>query len=578
MNHKGKLGNLLVEGGLITDPQLEKALEKQGDLGLPLGETLISLNYITENLLLNFLGRSLEVDYINITENDFSVIDTSLSNTLPEELCRQLKILPVFLHELDDKKEITLAMSNPLDEDAINKVETVTGCRVAPVLSTSSDIEGGIQKLFTSTPVHSSDTGEDIISFVNRLLSQAIQLGASDIHIEPHVTEAHIRLRIDGVLHLAQSIPLTNMPAIVYRLKILGSEHSVVMHLDKKKIPHEGSFARIIGGHTVDFRICTFPTIYGEKVAIRIFDKDSRRTIHQIEDLLMPPNTARQFRRCIRQSGGIIIATGPTGSGKTTTLHAAINEINKVGLNIVTVEDPVEYHAGDYVNQSNVLPQAGFTYPRALRSLLRQDPDVILVGEIRDLETAQVSVQAALTGHLVFTTMHTEDAAGAVVRLVDLGIEEFLVSCTVVSSINQRLLRKICSHCVGEYTPAEEEMLEIGIDEETGRDILNNLEMYSIKKGPGCEFCRGSGYHDRIGVYEFLSVTPVIKKLIRDKETSDAIAIKAREQQKVNMLFEDGLRLVLSGVTTFTELARIPRGDYPLKPIHEIFQAANQTN
>lgn len=583
MDAKEKLGKLLVEEGVITESQLLDALSAQEDAGLPLGETLISQHSITENRLLNFLSRRLQVDYINISENNFQVLDPSLADTLPADLCRRLKILPVFLHELDDEKEMTLAMSNPLNEDAIQQVEDVAGCKVTPVLTTSSDIEGGIEKLFAAPPLFASNEGdkEDTdspgtgkVRFVNRLLVQAIQLEATDIHIEPHAREAHIRFRLDGVLHLMQTIPLENITPIVYRLKIMGSEHYSVMRLDKKNIPHEGSFARVLGGHNVDFRVCTFPTIYGEKVAIRIFDKGSRRTIHRIDDLLMAPNTAKQLRRCIKQSGGIIIATGPTGSGKTTTLHTAVNEINRVGLNIVTVEDPVEYHAEDYVNQSNVLPLAGFTYSKALRSILRQDPDVILVGEIRDLETAQVAIQAALTGHLVLTTMHTEDAAGAVVRLVDLGIEEFLVSCTVVSAINQRLLRVNCPHCAAPYSPSEDELLDMGIDAEVARDIVTNQDSYTIRKGAGCEQCRNTGYHGRMGTYEFLSVTPLIKKLIRTKETSDVISVTAREQQKINMLFEDGLRLVLSGNTTFEELERVPRGDYPLKPISEIFQAA----
>lgn len=580
MNDKEKLGELLVKEGLITYFQLENALKEQEEQGLLIGETLVSLEYLSENKLLNFLSHHLQVDYINISENNFQVVDFSLVDTLSEDFCKRYKVLPVFRHELEDKKEITLAMCNPLDEGAINQVEAITDCKVLPVLTTSSDIDGGIEKLFSTLPAEPGEPGRVVaigrgkIRFINRLLTQAIQLEATDIHIEPHAREAHVRFRLDGVLHLIQSVPLEEMPSIVHRVKIMGSELFRVMHLDKKNIPHEGSFARVIGGHTVDFRVSTFPTIYGEKVAIRIFDKDSRRTIRSIDDLLMSPAVADHFLHCIRQTGGIIIATGPTGSGKTTTLHTAINEINQVGLNIVTVEDPVEYHADDYVNQSNVLPQSGFTYPAALRAILRQDPDVILVGEIRDLETAKVAVQAALTGHLVLTTMHTEDAASAVVRLVDLGIEEFLVSCTVVSSINQRLVRVICPHCSEQYHPSQDELVNLGIDDKIASQIIANQNEYTIRKGHGCEHCRNTGYHGRRGVYEFLSVTPAIKQLIRDKQTSDVILQEARKQQSVNMLFEDALRLALSGATALDELARITRGGYPLKTAREIFEAA----
>ncbi len=585
MERKGKLGELLLEKGIISLPQLTEALAKQEIFGLPIGETLIQLGHVTENQLLNFLSQKLKVDFINLSENDFQVIDYSLINILPRKVCSTYKVLPVFCVEVEKVREVTLAMSDPLNEEAIHEAERRTDCRIIPILTTASDIEGGIRKLFQLEGGLLGGIGakkyppaeEGRIMFVNRLLAQAIQLAASDIHIEPHAHEAHFRYRIDGVLHLIRTLPLEEMPPIVTRLKVMGSEHLSSMRLDKKNIPHEGSFARIIGGHTVDFRVCTFPTIYGEKVALRVLDKNSPFSISTVEELLMPPRTRRDFLSCIKQASGIVIATGPTGSGKTTTLHAAINEINNVGLNIMTIEDPVEYHAQDFVNQSNLLPQVGFTYPRAMRSVLRQDPDVILVGEVRDLETAQIVVQAALTGHLVFTAMHTEDAVGAVIRLVDLGIEEFLVSSTVVSSINQRLLRKNCLNCSKKYKPKREEMEGLGIDSEVIDEILQDRNLYNIQKGRGCPLCRNSGYSGRQAVFEFLSVTPPIKKMIRDKETSDVISIMARELQHFNMLFEDGLRLVMTGLTTFDEMQRIPRGDYPLKTVKEIFEIAGVT-
>jgi type IV pilus assembly protein PilB len=581
LKRKGKLGELLLEKGVISEEQLKEALAKQEEFDLPVGETLIALGFVTENQLLNFLSRQLKVDFINLSENDFQVIDRALIKVLSREMCMRYRVLPVFLFELDDTRQLTLAMSDPLDEDAIREVEKITGCRVTPILTISSDLEEGIRRLFEgdgaqawfkAEPRHPVD--ESRVLLVNRLLAQAIQLYASDIHIEPHAREAHIRYRIDGVLHLIQTLPLEEIPALIILMKVMGSEHHVAMRLDKKNIPHEGSFARIIGGHAVDFRVSTFPTIYGEKAAVRILDKNSRVAVSTTDDLEMAPRTLRDFMGCIRQASGIVIATGPTGSGKTTTLHAAINEINDVGLNIVTIEDPVEYHATDFVNQSNLLPKAGFTYPLAMYSVLRQDPDVILVGEVRDLETAKVVIQAALTGHLVFTTMHTDDAAGAVVRLVDLGIEEFLVSSTVVSSINQRLVRKNCPACSRKYIPKREDLEDLGIDTEVAAEIVRNRTLYNIRKGRGCPQCRNTGYSGRHGVYEFLSVTPPIKRMIRDKDTSDVISATARKLQHINMLFEDGLRLVLSGITTFDELRRLPRGDYSLKSAREIFETA----
>ncbi|MBC8208139.1 MAG: Flp pilus assembly complex ATPase component TadA [Desulfobulbaceae bacterium] len=585
MDHKGKLGDLLLENKIITQAQLFEALAQQGELGLPIGETLIYLDHISEHQLLTLLSEHLQIDYINLSENNFQVIDCSLATILSEGICQSHRILPVFLLEVDQEKEITLAMSNPLDESACNEVEKLTGYRTTPVLTTASHIEEGIRRLFQSVETQEADTDDGISSrleidrilYVNRMLAQAIQLKASDIHIEPHATEAHVRYRIDGVLHLIETQQLEEMPPVVSRFKVMGSEHRASMNLDKKNIPHDGSFARVIGGHSVDFRVSTFPTIYGEKVVVRILDRSSRAAINTLSHLMMAPATMHSFLHYIKQPNGIIIATGPAGSGKTTTLHAAINEINNVGLNIVTVEDPVEYHAPDFINQSNLLPQAGFTYPRALRSILRQDPDVILIGEIRDLETAEVAIHAALTGHLVFTTMHTDTAAGAVVRLVDLGIDEFILSSTVVSSLNQRLLRKNCPDCAEKYSPNREELNALRIDQQVIDEILANQDRYDIRKGKGCTLCRKSGYYGRHGVYELLAVTPPIKKMIRNKETSDVISTKSREFQQLNMLFEDGLRLVLSGITTFSELQRVPRGDYPLKSISEIFATADIT-
>ena len=373
---------------------------------------------------------------------------------------------------------------------------------------------------------------------------------------------------------MVDSFPLSDLSRIVIRIKNMGSEKHGLMRIDERRIPQDGSFARVVGGHAVDFRVSTFPTIYGEKVAIRVLDKDKMESVNRISELRMPPRIEKQFIRCVRQNSGIIIATGPTGSGKTTTLHAAVNQINDVSLNIVTIEDPVEYHASDYVNQGSVKRQAGYTYPVAMRAVMRQDPDVILIGEIRDLETAEIAIQAALTGHLVFTTLHTDDAAGAVVRLVDLGIEQFLVSSTVVSAINQRLLRKVCPHCREGYGPDMEELLDLGIEGPFAREILDNQDRFHISRGRGCKACFQSGYLGRQGTFELLQMTPPIKKLILGRETSDVIAKMARAKEDINMIFEDGLRLVLKGVTTFEELRRVPRGDYELKPIPRIFQAA----
>ncbi|MCP4687344.1 MAG: type II/IV secretion system protein [Desulfobacterales bacterium] len=581
---KKRLGEILVEQNVITREQLDDALEQQAELGLPVGETLIALEFVTENLLLKTLSRHLNVEYLNIGENYYEVIDKSLAGLLPRDVCERLRVVPIFLLDDDAARHLTLAMSNPLNIDGIVEVEEMTDSNVFAVLTTSSAIAGGIEKLYETPKKKLPGLGaplafqDENIQFVNRLLVQAVQMGASDIHVEPQIAEANIRFRIDGVLRLIEAFDLKKLPAAVIRLKIMGSEKTTLMRIDSKMVPQDGSFARVIGGHTVDFRVATFPTIYGEKAAIRILDRDNIQSINRISDLGMPPGVESQLIRCIKQSSGIIIATGPTGSGKSTTLYSAINYINDVSLNIITIEDPVEYRAPEFVNQTSLKREVGFTYSVALRSIIRQDPDVILIGEIRDLETAEIAIQAALTGHLVFTTLHTDDAAGAIVRLVDLGIEQFLVSSTVVSAINQRLLRKVCPHCKEKYTPTMAEMRETGVDEELAREILDNPDKFKFYMGTGCNKCYRTGYLGRQGAFELLHVTPAIKKLILEKETSDVIAEKAREKDNINMLFEDGLRLVLTGVTTFDELRRIPRGDYKLKPLKEIFESVNDAS
>jgi len=581
MNPPKKIGEILVDQNIISSAQLDKALKKQKKFSLPLAEALIEMELVSETRLLEILSKQLNIEFLNIDENNFQIVDRSLSGLFPAALCRRRMILPVFLLEDNGQKQLTLAMSDPLNTDAIKEAEKLSGSKVTPILTTSFAIKGGIEKLFAKEPNFEPIKGgiqvdheNKTVKIVNNILVRAVRLGASDIHIEPHAREVHLRMRVDGILNLEDSISYSNIASILSRLKIMGSETRSLMRIDEKRVPQDGSFSRVIDGHAVDFRVATFPTIYGEKIVLRVLDKDRSTSIRHIKELKMPPALERQYIHCVQQASGIIIATGPTGSGKSTTLYASINDINSVNINIVTIEDPVEYHADEYVNQSSLMPEAGFTYTNALPAILRQDPDVILIGEIRDLDTAEIAIHAALTGHLVFTTLHTDDAAGAIVRLVDLGIEQFLVSSTVVSAINQRLLRKICPFCEEEFVPIMAEMIAIGIDESVASEIVENNQKMNIKKGRGCDACRQTGYLGRQGAYELLIVTPVIKKLILSKVTSDVIAEQAREKENINMLFEDGLRLVLTGVTTFDELRRIPRGDYKMKSIENIFKTA----
>lgn len=572
-----RIGDLLIEKKIITTAQLEHALQKAKELSLPLGETLIRMKYVSESLMLETLSDHLGIEFVNIADNNFQVIDKSLSRVLRLEFCKQKKVLPLFQIIDDETRELTLAMADPMAQDTIKEAEVVTECRINPVLASLSAIEEGIAKLFqikmdVKVEPLAVEKGDTIV-IVNKILQRAVALGASDIHIEPHGKDVHVRMRIDGVLELATSYPASDThQAIVSRIKIMASDKNSLMRIDERRLPQDGSFSATIDGHMIDCRVSTLPAIFGEKVVMRIFDKDKATFVGRIRDLKLSPRMELTYRRCVRQPSGINIVTGPTGSGKTTTLNAVLNELNNVGINIVTVEDPVEYQAGGYVNQSTLMPQAGYTYSRALRAMMRQDPDVILIGEVRDRETAEIAVQAALTGHRVFTTLHTDDAAGSISRLADMGVEHFLLSMTLVSAINQRLIRKICSNCMEEYVPTRVEMLDIGLDKQVVDEIQQNADKFHMRRGRGCPTCRQSGYQGRQGVYELISVSPAIREIIRQKQGGSAIVSAAREKDNVNMLFEEGLRLFLSGITTIGELQHLPMGDYKMKSIDDIFR------
>lgn len=575
MSDRKKIGEILIEKQVITTSQLEEAIKRQKELSLRLGDTLLHLKFISEKLLLETLSEYLGVEFLNIAENDYQMIDKSLSRILPLELCQKYKILPLFQIIDEDTKDLSLAMADPFLEEAIKDVEAITEFHVTPILATSAAILEGLGKLYTIKTDFKIERyileKEDTVSLVNKILEKAVSYGASDIHIEPHRNEVHVRMRIDGVLEVASTYPSPSHTATVSRIKIMASEHSSLMKIDEKRLPQDGAFSTKVVGHAVDCRVSTMPTIFGEKIVIRIFDKDKDVYIGRIQDLKMSPRMEVQFRRCVRQPSGINIVTGPTGSGKTTTLNAVINEINSAGLNIVTIEDPVEHQAPDYINQSSLMPQAGYTYTRALRSIMRQDPDIILIGEVRDLETAEIAVQAALTGHRVFTTLHTENAAGSIMRLIDIGVEHFLVSATISSAINQRLIRKICSRCSEEYIPTKIEIVDTGIDEEVAEEILKDPHQFNLRRGRGCEHCRKTGYRGRQPVFELISVNQEIRELIYHKRGSaDIIAITARDKYGINLIFEEGLRLVLSGVTTLGELQNLPKGDYKLKSARQI--------
>ncbi|MBI5076104.1 MAG: type II/IV secretion system protein [Nitrospirae bacterium] len=576
MNESTKLGEILIEKKIITTAQLEEALKKMQAHSLPLGEMLVRLKFVSEHVMLDTLSKHLGVDFLNIAENDYQIVDRALSRVLPLEICEKQKVLPIYQIIDEDLRELTLAMANPFDEEIINEVASITECRVNPVLATIAAIEGGIAKLYaikTDIKIEKFSMQKgDPTSLVNGMLQTAVRLGASDIHIDPHPKEVFVRMRVDGILEVVSVYPIEMHPSVSTRIKVMASAANSNMKIEERRLPQDGAITGTFDSHIVDCRVSTLPSIFGEKIVMRIFDKDKAAYIGRIRDLKMSPRMELKYRRCVRHPSGINIVTGPTGSGKTTTLHAVINEISSVGISVVTVEDPVEYQAGGYINQSSLIPAAGYTYTRALRAIMRQDPDVILIGEVRDRETAEIATQAALTGHRVFTTLHTDNAASSFARLIDIGVEHFLVSSTTVSSLNQRLIRKVCTNCAEEHIPTKVELADIGIDNEVISEILKNPQQFSMRRGKGCDMCRKTGYRGRQGVYELIAVTPDIRELIHRNKSTDVIATTAREKDNVNMIFEEGLRLFLTGVTTLGEMQHLPRGDYKMKSVEEILK------
>ncbi|HOJ15311.1 MAG TPA: type II secretion system ATPase GspE, partial [Deltaproteobacteria bacterium] len=386
------------------------------------------------------------------------------------------------------------------------------------------------------------ETEAPVIRLVNRLMVQAYRERASDIHVEPYPNDVKVRFRVDGILHDVLSLPKRLHPALVSRIKVMAS-----LNIAEKRLPQDGRIGVKLGDHSVDLRISTVPTVNGERVVMRILDKSS--VLLGLEELGFYPDDLATVERLIRQEHGIILVTGPTGSGKTTSLYSMLSRINSPDKNILTIEDPIEYQLKG-IGQIPVNVKVGLTFASGLRSIVRQDPDVILVGEIRDLETAEIAIQAALTGHLVFSTLHTNDSASAVTRLIDMGIEPFLVTSSVNAIVAQRLTRKICSHCRQPYHPESETLLEVGLS----RELLGS-EGY-LWRGAGCKECLGTGYKGRTGIYEILLMSDSIKSTIL--KTSDSNIIKKQAvSEGLHSLREDGARKVKDGITTIEEVLRV---------------------
>ncbi|MFM9996495.1 MAG: GspE/PulE family protein [Phycisphaerales bacterium] len=555
------MGDALIAEGALTPEQLDKALKEQKSSGRLLGEMLVDQGVISSATLVRALARTLGVHGCQLRHG---LIDPGVLKLIGEEEATRLKCIPMFkVHDT-----LTVAMAEPRSLPTIDRLRQLTGCKVRPVLALEANIAEFIKKYSSGDvdldafltglaeqdvevvereavdegPATDLDTmvaGSPIVNLVNVALLTAVKDRASDIHIEPDKRGTRIRYRIDGVLRDLMKPPAGMHSAIISRVKVIGK-----MDIAEKRLPQEGRVRIIAEGREIDLRVSSMPTLLGEKLVVRILDKANLKV--RMEDLGLRVETLVTFKRILEQPHGLVLVTGPTGSGKTTTLYSALDLLRSSEVNIVTVEDPVEYQL-DLVNQIQVQDSIGFTFARALRSILRQDPDIIMVGEIRDEETARVGVQAALTGHLVLATLHTNDAPGAVARLLDMGIESYLLSSALNGVVAQRLTRTICASCATKYYPTEEVLRAAGLEGHVGR---------AFKKGAGCRQCHDSGFQGRLGVYELMEVSPSIRRLIHTASPTHAIREKHRQSGGLT-LREEGVMLALEGKSSLEEVLRV---------------------
>ncbi len=551
-----RLGDVLIKANRITEDQLKMALSKQKEEGKKLGEIFIQEKLITEDDLNAILSAQLGVPFVNLSAVD---IDPKTPKLITQSLARSHNVIPISI----DNGKIIVATSDPLDQFAIDDVRIQTGMDIEICIANKSDILGSINRYYddqeeadkaikefnesnvTNNIDLQSETEEEdddvlnspMVRLVNTIINQAVRRGVSDIHIEPFEDRVRVRYRIDGELIEAMVSTRETLLAIVARVKIIGN-----MDISERRKPQDGRLETVIYGKQIDMRISILPTVFGEKVVIRLLDRSS--LLVNFDDLNFSAKNAQLVKEILKVPEGTILVTGPTGSGKTTTLYTIVRMLNTIDTNIITVEDPVEYRI-DGINQTQVNEKAGLTFATALRAILRQDPDIIMVGEIRDEETAQIAIRASITGHIVLSTLHTNDTASTITRLVDMGIENYLASSAVSGVIAQRLVKKICPTCKVEYETSPEEM-----------DILGIVEPRKIFKGKGCNNCSRTGYRGRTAIHEVLAVTSDIRELINANSSADVIKERAIKNG-MDSLQESCRKLVLRGDTTIDELVKV---------------------
>ncbi len=560
IRNKKRLGDLLVDAGVISEEQLKEALKKQREMGSRLGQVLIELRMTDEEEVMQAMHTQLGLPIARVRE---AKIPREVISTLPENIVRKYNVMPIMFDETNSNI-LYVAMEDPMNIIAIDDISIATNLQIEPMVATPSDINFGIERYYGSERVaemagsyaeerrkrqeemrKEQEEGNEevesspIVVLVNKMVDQAVNERASDIHIEPMEEMVRVRFRIDGVMQEMMHYEIDLLPAIVARIKIISG-----LNISEKRIPQDGRMTHIVNRVEYDIRVSTLPTVYGEKVVMRLAEK--KALTRDKKDLGFPEDEMKKFEDLIAHPNGIILVTGPTGSGKSTTLYTVLSELNQGTVNIITVEDPVEANV-DGINQVQTNDKAGLTFASALRSILRQDPDIIMIGEIRDGETAGIAVKAAITGHLVVSTLHTNSAASTITRLEDMGVEPYLIADSVVGIIAQRLVRRLCPKCKKGHELNEEDKLRLRIRGESKPTIYEAC---------GCAACNGTGYRGRIGVYEIMPVTPAIRRIVSSGGNADEIQ-KVALEEGLTTLRMGAAKLVLRGITTINEVERI---------------------
>ncbi len=563
MKIRKKLGEMLMETGLLTEGQLSQALVGQKGTGLKLGQYLIREGMVREDQIIHQISKQLKIEKYATEKYP---VDQALAGLIPYGMALKYQIVPL-------KKKmhlLTVAMADPMDINAIDSAEVLTNMEVLPVVCSEKEINqlitltygtqaGGLQQVLDGVGDVDVDVEKDtaltepdirvsslqgmaeeapVIRIVNSIIAQGVREGASDIHISPEADKTQVRFRVDGKLREVPSPSKALLLPIVSRLKILSN-----MDIALSRIPQDGRFTVKMDKKEINVRVSSLPTIHGENMVLRLLDMGSR--VYSLAELGMSEEARRKIESAIVKPYGMILSTGPTGSGKSTSLYAIMRELNKLDVNIITLEDPVEYRV-DHVRQVQLNRKAGMTFASGLRSILRQDPDIMLVGEIRDGETAGLAVQAALTGHRVLSTLHTNDSAGAVTRLIEMGVEPFLISSVLLVSFAQRLVRVICPHCIEPDTPPMDALRAWGLD---------GVEGAHFQRGRGCAQCMNTGYKGRTGVFEVLQIDKDIQEMILKGKSAQEITREAKEAGKLRTLKDDAADRVVRGITTLEEAA-----------------------